>query len=77
MDGFGKMLCEPPDTCAPEDFRPAAAFQWAVLAEEAMSQGHSERAEELIELAYSASGEQQPELQRLMLSHATDSIFSS
>ncbi len=38
-----------------EDVEPAAAFQWAVLAEEAMREGHSERAEEFIELAYSAS----------------------
>jgi hypothetical protein len=38
---------------AAEDFEPAASFQWAVLAEEAMTQGHSERAGELIGLAYS------------------------
>lgn len=38
-----------------EDFEPAAAFQWAVLAEDAMREGHSERAEGLVELAYSAN----------------------
>nr|WP_294525846.1 hypothetical protein [uncultured Rhodopila sp.] len=38
-----------------EDVEPAAAFQWAVLAEEAMREGYPERAEGLVELAYSAN----------------------
>ncbi len=49
------MLSEPLDDRAAADLEPTAAFQWAVLAEAAMSEGHSERAEELIGFAYSAS----------------------
>ena len=61
MDGSGKTPAGLSDTrtigrgFALQGLEPAAAFQWAVLAEEAMSQGYSERAEELIELAYSAN----------------------
>ena len=47
---------------AAKDFERAAAFQWAVLAEDAMSEGHSERAKELIELAYSANDPDSPRL---------------